>query len=304
MADEPKVTGQIREGAGLEESRLNVEFIEWLRKWSSPILFVAAGVFLAMWAWGKFREIQETKVDQAFVELRGASTPEALMDIALVHDRTRSVGSIARLKAASLQKRALLTDVEPAVLAAAPNDDPTVTSLKTDGSLKNPDDALTDEERSARVASAEQALMEVYERNREDPNKWVLTISAMFSLAAIEESRGNWDEARRWYEESARSSESRRDEMSKTIAEKRISTLDLLKAPPRLFDAAALPAVPEPPPEKIEVGGTPTPTDPPAGEQPAGDPAKPADPPEGGEPAPAVPTSGGGGDPATGGGGH
>ena len=39
---------QIREGAGLEESKLNVEFIDWLQRWSTPILLLVAGAALGM----------------------------------------------------------------------------------------------------------------------------------------------------------------------------------------------------------------------------------------------------------------
>ena len=40
-------TRQITEGAGLEESRLNQDFVEFLKKWSTPLLLVIVAAVAA-----------------------------------------------------------------------------------------------------------------------------------------------------------------------------------------------------------------------------------------------------------------
>ena len=96
---------QIRERAGLEESRLNVEFIEWLRKWGSPLLLIAA---LAGAAWVVRERLQRghnEKVDRAFTEFEAAAgtdnpSPDALLAVATEFAGVRAVPTLAKLEAA------------------------------------------------------------------------------------------------------------------------------------------------------------------------------------------------------------
>src|SRR5262249_19526881 len=74
---------QIREGAGLEESKLNVEFIDWLQKWSTPILLLIALTALGILGYKKWEKAKLDEVDRGFGELTAAAdipapNPESL----------------------------------------------------------------------------------------------------------------------------------------------------------------------------------------------------------------------------------
>src|SRR3954466_11659733 len=60
---------QIRERAGLEESRLNQEFIEWLRKWGTPMLLAVALLSVAYALRDKWHKAADDKLDNGFGEL-------------------------------------------------------------------------------------------------------------------------------------------------------------------------------------------------------------------------------------------
>ena len=64
---------QIRQGEGLSESRVNQDFIDFLNKWSSPVLLVLAVAALT-WAglqWMEKKKIE--KVNNAFADLEAAT---------------------------------------------------------------------------------------------------------------------------------------------------------------------------------------------------------------------------------------
>src|SRR5262245_7049428 len=93
---------QIREGAGLDEARLNVEFIEFLKKWSTPLLVIIALVALGYFGLQKLREARHAALTTAFTQLDAARTsgnPSGLLAVADEHNGQGAVPEIARLQA-------------------------------------------------------------------------------------------------------------------------------------------------------------------------------------------------------------
>lgn len=283
MAMEERQT-QIREGAGLEESRLNVEFIEWLRKWSTPAIVVlaliAAGFFL-------YRRVEQSRVaheSRAYVELSQVisarnPSPEALKNIAADYDNVGAVGSLARLRAADVYLRAVRLGLRVAV-----NTDPGPDSdLNEDGTPKNLEDVLTEDDRRRYLAEAEALYRHVYEHASKGQDRTLLRIDAAFGLAAVAESRGEFDLARRLYTEIQDLAKARGLTLHANLAATRLDTLDALASPMRLYARADLPPDPEPPafelpepirltpPEELDPGSI---IGPPPGE-PAGEPPPP-----------------------------
>src|ERR1044071_6876732 len=98
---------QIKEGAGLEESKLNVEFIDWLQRWSTPILMVIAVVAVGFWGYRKWEQAKRAEVDRAFSEFTAAAevgtpNPTSLIGIAEQYKGIRAVPLLAQLKAADV----------------------------------------------------------------------------------------------------------------------------------------------------------------------------------------------------------
>lgn len=111
---------RITEGAGLEESRLNQELIDWLNKWGFRILMV---VLLVAAAWvGKTRwdEYKERSLDTALVELEAevaTGSPDNLVALAKEHSGIDSVWEQAMLNAAAIKleagRKALIPGGDP-----------------------------------------------------------------------------------------------------------------------------------------------------------------------------------------------
>ncbi|MDX2132793.1 MAG: hypothetical protein SFY69_12155 [Planctomycetota bacterium] len=263
---------QIRERAGLEESRLNVEFIDWLRKWGTPLLFLAAAASAVVWAKNYFERSGKEKVDRAFIELHQASgqgnpNPDALAAVAAEYDGVRAVGLLARLEAADAYLRAVARGLKVgAVITLDAQGNPT-------GELQNADDVLTDADREQYLARAGTLYAEVYERAKNEPARVLLALNAMYGMAAVHESRGELEDARRWYEQIADLTKDGTYSMHAAVALRRITSMDRLKEPLVLPTRAQVPTPPQPqavtppvpvtvPPPVLPAPSEPAPTEP------------------------------------------
>lgn len=297
---------QIKEGAGLEESRLNYDFIEWLRKWSTPILLVAAAISLAIFGLRKYEEWKTTRVNLAYARLDDAvrsanPSPATLIGLAEEFKSVRGIPLLARKAAAGIYHKSIMAGVDANVVLQ-PGED--ASYLNQDGSLKDPEQRLSEEEREAYLREFESLNRQVVEATEGKPEFWVHRIAAIFNLAAAAETREDYEGARRLYEQAASEAERFDDQIHAEIARERIASLDELQNLPRLFTLAELPKPPEPelpPPGELggEVGppapeatpGETQPVEPPPGEQqatPGEIPANPgeAPPPGEGDPPP------------------
>jgi hypothetical protein len=285
---------QIRERAGLEESRLNQDFIEALRSYSTPVLLVlaiAAGGYVAL---TKYRKAQIEKLESAFTEFEAANSstapsPESLKRVAEDHGKVGAVAVLAKLRAADAYMDSVRSGLRPGA------------KVTSTGALEKPEDAITDEERKTFLASAEALYAEVAQRTANNTPQLPLRVGAIFGLAAVAESRQDYDGAKAKYDEVVRVSEHTPFKMHAEVAKARIAKLDELKNLPKLYSEAELPADPTAP--KIDLNPIvpeimPTPIQPePAGPAPApaGPPAPtpqtpaPAEAPAPTEPAPSAP---------------
>jgi len=288
---------QIRERAGLEESRLNQDFIDFISKYGTPMLVVLALVAAGYWGWDKFEKNERTKIDEAFAQFTSTSespnpSPESLKGIADEFGKVKAVGVLAKLEAADAYMRAVRRGVQSGK------------ELKQDGSLDKPEDALSDSERTEYLNQAGELYKAVYEQCGSNQSRMPLTLGALFGLAAVAESKQEYDAAKARYEEIVRLTQDNTFSRDALIAKHRIEQLGALKDLPKLYAKTELPKLEsdEPAPLALPPGVTvdPTagpPTQPPSG--PAGPPAPPANPPtnppatggEGATPAPAPATT-------------
>ena len=225
---------QIREGAGLEESRVNQEFVDFLRKWSTPVLAVIA-IVVGGWAGlGYLDRQREAAVDEAFLQFesaRAAGSPDGLLAVAREHGDRASVGRYARLAAADVLLASYRTGVAPGA------------QFDADGSLTSEDDLLSDEQRDSNLAQAEELYREVYERSSDNSHA-VFAVGGLMGLAAVDESRGDFDAARERYAQVATLAEAAGFVGVKARADELVGDMDALAQLPTLVDGSGLPDVP------------------------------------------------------------
>lgn len=282
---------QIRERAGLEEARLNVEFIEFLKKYSTPALVAAAVVAGGFVLYQRMHNAKLEHMDKAFGELEAVSassspSPDSLAQVAAEYSDARAVPALAYLEAGDV----LLLQVQRGIKEGA--------KVKSDGTLEKPEDALTDADRSAYLARAQELYTSAEKQGAENPSRLPVRLGAMFGLAAVAESRDDLAGARAQYEKIVKLTDGTAWKAKAEVAKARIARLDSLKAMPRIVAKADLPKLPGEEPQ-APPAGTPSgikiePVDAPPFAQPQGPapvgptqppaPAKPTEPPAGATP--------------------
>ncbi len=280
---------QIRERAGLEESRLNQDFIDFLQKWGSPLLMVVALVALGYVGWQKYQKREDEKVGAAFAALEAARSganpsPDTLISVADEWKGRGAVPLLARREAADIYLDCAARGIKPG------------TTVNNDGTLANADDEVkTPEEREELLKQAESSYQWIVDQTRNDDDKSPHTMAGLYGLAAVAETRGDWDKAKGYYDQVIAIAEHKGFANHVAVAKKRRDSLgELAKAEPVPYKAQVPPGIEQPKPEVPTLtpsaapppGATvvpvpaPTPAPQPAGTAPAQQPATP--PPGGG----------------------
>ena len=177
---------QIKEGAGLEESRVNEELIEFLNKWSFPVLLLIAIVSGGYFVYNQYQVRKLRARDEAFAQLGNveSSANPSVFSLTAIADEFEGVGSVselALLRAAEIHLNAARSGVDPS--------DPTV--------------ELSDEDVSFHLGQAGDLYQQVADRVAGDPDRGLFAINAAFGLAAVAESKGDLDRAREKYSKAA-----------------------------------------------------------------------------------------------------
>lgn len=184
---------EIRAGAGLEDSRINKEFIDFLNKWSSPVIMVFA---IAALVWAGLRWLDEkkiAKVDSAFGELHAATangnpSPATLNALALQYEGVRAVPELAKLTTVDIYLNAYLRGVQPGA------------QLGFDGQPLEESDKLDEQQRQNYLEQAGTLAREVVTLTENDSGKVLLTIQALIRSGAVAECNRDFDSAESNYE--------------------------------------------------------------------------------------------------------
>lgn len=223
---------QIREGAGLEESRLNVEFIDFLKRFSTPLLMAIVLIAGAYFAWNRYRIRDERLTDEAFAQLDAAveaKNPVSLLRVAEENPRG-PIPLLARLSAADFHLDASRTGV------------PLGVTLDSKGDLPPDTQPLTDDQRAEELRKAADLYQQVLDGSSGRRGLLEVSLVALHGLAACAESRGDIEAARGFYDRVIESANaSGLPEWAKR-AQKLKSSLDDLAAVPRLYKTSELPA--------------------------------------------------------------
>ncbi|MBO6514749.1 MAG: hypothetical protein JJ974_12360 [Phycisphaerales bacterium] len=184
---------EIRAGAGLEDSRINKEFIDFLNKWSSPIIMVFA---VAALVWAGLRWLEEkkiAKVDSAFGELHAATaggnpSPATLNALAAEYEGVRAVPELAKLTTVDLYLNAFLRGVQPGAM------------IGFDGQPLEESDKLDEQQRENYLEQAGTLAREVVTLTEGDEGKVLLTIQALIRSGSVAECKRDFDGARNHYQ--------------------------------------------------------------------------------------------------------
>ncbi|MCL4219748.1 MAG: tetratricopeptide repeat protein [Phycisphaerales bacterium] len=229
----------IKEGAGREESRINEDLLEFLQKWSTPALMVLAGIAVAYWGWNKYKQMQVAKVNQATsaytsATVGGPANPDTLGNIAREYANVRSFGLLAKLDLADVYLLAVQRGLAPGV-------------EYTPGAELAPGDVLDESGRAMYLERAGKLYREVFDATGSASGKEPLAIEALFGMAAVAETSGDFEGARTHLRKAKELCEKVNYEAAAIVAEKRMNAVGT-GAAATLFAADALPPLPEPEP--------------------------------------------------------
>jgi hypothetical protein len=230
---------KIREGAGLEESRINTDLIDFLNKWSSPVLIVIGLVGLG---WAGMRYLERSRVartNDAFAAYEGAisggtPSPASLRTIAADFGGVGSIAELALLRTVDVYLRAAISRVEPGAEI-----DPTT------GSPRQDTDVLDDERVTSYLAQARDLSRQVAQSTAAAEGKALLHIHALMRLGASLEGLGSLGEAKAEYERAAVAATAAEFPELALVAQRRAAATDALEAGspalPSRADLAPLP---------------------------------------------------------------
>jgi hypothetical protein len=238
---------KIQVGAGLQESRLNTDLIQWLERYSSWILGILLVVVASYFGWTKYQDMRARQLDQAFVEYTAArgqlggdgvlsGSPDNMLKIARDHDGQGAIWSLASLDAASTYLGAARRGLRPGTNLAAPT----------------PEDALTPEQSTEMIKTADRLFAEVLARNSGKDRLAPLYLRAALGSATCAISLGEMERARAALTD-MRDLATREGFTSQAEeATRRLDELSRLAVAPRLYTDAELPALPTIAPQQLE----------------------------------------------------
>jgi len=239
MADMDRRLQDVEVGAGKTEGRLNQDFVEFLRQWGPSVLLaiaVTAGLYVG---WQRYKDYRVNQLDTAWTELDGAlgsQNPASLVDLAEAHADNAGVVIFARTRAGDLY-------LESAIRGVAPG-----AEVKPDGTTALPDDLLTPERHDQMLKLAAEQYQLVLKLTAGDPARSILAIGAHFGMAAVDESRGQWDAAKSSYElAKAAATGADLPDLVK-VATARLESLDQIKTVAALPTEASIKTKPPAPP--------------------------------------------------------
>jgi len=186
---------QVQVGAGLQESRLNTDLINWLNKWGTHILTVVCVIVLGYVGLQRLEQHRLKQRDAAFSEYeaaRGApgldgiqtGSPDNLLLVAEQHDGQGSVWELATLDAAEIWLGSAARGLRPGTNVSSVTDE----------------DVLSDEQINSFLAKAGSEFNAVLGRVAGEEDKAPFELRALRGLAAVAMSQGNRDEARGFFE--------------------------------------------------------------------------------------------------------
>jgi hypothetical protein len=195
--------------ADLTESRVNDDFVHWLKTWGNNILLVVLTIAAIAMGWFWWEQKQEQQRSDAWAELNGATLPAALQEVATKHEGKDAVAQFAELQAADRYLSAVVSD------------------QRFDREAGAADAALTPELRTEWLKEADRLYAKVASRvaTPKTPGEYGFLFSALFGRAAVAEDMGDLKAAEGYLKDIETRSKGTPFETTGGIATKRIASL-------------------------------------------------------------------------------
>jgi len=164
----------------LTDSRVNRDFVDWLKTKGMNYLLLALLALCAFFAWEWYQQQSVLARDQAWADLGNATSPAAFRGVAETHADVDAVAELAALRAADTLMASVRTGLRPGL------------------SPEDPNAAITPEDRKAMLLEADAFYVEALERSARRPGfaGKPVGLSALFGRAAVAEADGRLDDAR------------------------------------------------------------------------------------------------------------
>ncbi len=231
---------KIRQGAGLEESRINTEFIDFLNKWSSPVLIVIGVIGLGWFGLTHFHRSKQTRLNNAFAAYEstvsgGTPSPASLRNIAGEYAGVGAVRELALLRTVDIYLRAAIAGVEPGAEI-----DPVT------GHAANESDRLDADAVRSYLTQARDLSRQVVQAVEKDggEGRRLLLVQGLMRLGAAEEGLGQVDQAKAHYARAGEVARAAGFPELGTVADGMIAMADRAAAGVSLPARATLPELP------------------------------------------------------------
>lgn len=213
----------------LQENDLRESLSNWRELWSqygTPITVVLLVVAIGFGGYRLYGMYTSSKREAAWQELAQTSSPEGLAQVAEQHG-IAAVRMLALLRAADLH-------LEQAIFVAEPTTgEEEGADASVDASAVRAVQPAETEEQKQRLARAEA----MYQRVLDEAEAAEFRVNAMLGLAAVAESREQWDAAADWYTQAQALGEESQLPRIVGIADHRRDLLDKLRMPVAIVDA-------------------------------------------------------------------
>lgn len=164
----------------LTDSRLNHDFVEWMKTKGINWLLAILLVVCAFLAWDIWKQRQADSRDRAWSDLEAATMPSTLeFSVAVDHAGVDAIADLALLQAADVYLGSVQSGIRPGMLAT------------------DEDSTLPESERSTMLDSADKLYAQVFEsvNTAEGFSGKPIAMAALFGRAAVAESRGDLEAA-------------------------------------------------------------------------------------------------------------
>lgn len=224
---------QVQVGAGLQESRLNTEFIDFLRKYGTYGLYGLLAVVLAYVGWQKWSVYQQKNLDEAFRQLdagMASRNPENLLTVAAENKGQGAVWQLATLSAAE-------NYLDAARRGYAPGSDQ-VNPAETD--------RLTESQTQEMLNKANGLLKDVLAKVGNDKGQLLIAQRTRWNLATAALNANDPATAKKYLDEYENAAKNAGLTDMVALGSTRASSIDRVLAPTALYTEAELPATAKP----------------------------------------------------------
>jgi len=229
----------------MEDDTLNVDFLDWLKKWGPNIIIaVALTIIIFQGSQWWMQRVEDTR-SMAWADLANTDNVASLLKVA---DENKGIGSVAELawlRVAQLHYQTIVKDeaIKSDALSAITDDSNADDGAKDKADQKDEADkaneptGLSAEDRADLLDKMKTMYQNVIDTTTDHPEKVVLHIQAVFGMATVAEMNLDYDAATKWYEDAQSLTEAEYPKLA-ALALARIKDMRDQDVPIKLLTAA------------------------------------------------------------------